>query len=64
MRTRDAIKQLEKIQTLIEDLTESFPEEGAGQLAHAFDELQTAGRAVGTAIDFLGTDRRNDEEDL
>lgn len=64
MRTQDAIRQLEKIQTLIEDLTEKFPEEGAGLLGHAFEELQTAGRSIGSAIDFLGAGQREDNEEL
>ena len=56
MKTPEARRQLEKIQTLIENLQEGFPEGQAGEfnnLGKAYKELEDAGEAIDTAIDLL-----------
>ncbi len=64
MKVSEARRQLEKIQTLIENLTEEFPEEGPGPIATAFAELEVAGESIDEAIDLLSShDDEDDEEE-
>jgi hypothetical protein len=63
MEIAAARKALEKIQTLIEDLTENFPELGGGDVDHAFSELEAAGTSIDAAIDLLSSADDEEEEE-
>jgi hypothetical protein len=63
MTVSEARRKLEKIQTLIEDLVENFPEEGPGPIATAYAEVEEAGRSIDAAIDLVNNEANEEEEE-
>lgn len=57
MNRADAVRRIEKIQTLTEDLLENFPED----LKHgeiAFEELQEGDRCFGRVADLIAAEEK------
>lgn len=62
MRPTEARRQLEKIQTLTEDLIENFPEEPNQGLVDSYRQLEEAAEAIANAIGFISHTEGGEDE--